>query len=82
MVKVLAEEKKAMVLSPALFDVVNKMLKNDEEHGSGEVQMLCELFLGDRKSYGFATETTREIPANVPFGILCTTEMSYAARLV
>jgi hypothetical protein len=82
MVKVLAEEKKAMVLSPELFDVVNKMLKNDEEHGSGEVQMLCELFSGERTSYRFATETTREIPANVPFGILGTTQMPYAARLV
>lgn len=82
LVKVLAEEKKGMVLSPELFDVLNKMLKNDEEHGSGEVQMLCELFSGERTSYRYATEKTREIPANVPFGILGTTQMPYAARLV
>ena len=82
LVKVLSEEKKAMVLSPELFDVVNKMLKNDEDHGSGDVQMLCELFSGERTSYRFATETTREIPANIPFGILGTTQMPYAARLV
>ena len=82
LIKVLSEEKKAMVLSPELFDVVNKLLKNDEEHGSGEIQMLCELFSGERTSYRYATEKTREIPGNVPFGILGTTQMPYAARLL
>ena len=37
LVKVLSEENKAMVLSPELYDVLNKMLKNDEENGLGEV---------------------------------------------
>lgn len=48
LVKVSSKEKKAMMLSPELFD--NKMLKNDEEHGSSEVQILCELFSGERTS--------------------------------
>lgn len=82
LVKVLSEENKAMVLSPELYDVLNKMLKNDEENGSGEVQMLCELFSGERTSFRYASEKTREIPANVPFGILGTTQMPFAARII
>ena len=58
-----------MVVSPELYDVLNKMLKNEEENGSGEVQIFCELFSGERTSYRFATEKTREIPENLPFGI-------------
>ncbi len=82
LVKVLSEQNKAMVLSPELYDVLNKLLRNDEENGSGDVQMLCELFSGERTSYRFATEKTREIPANIPFGILGTTQMPFAARLI
>ena len=59
-----------MVVSPELNDVLNKLLRNDEENGSGDVQMLCELFSGERTSYRFATESTREIPGSIPFGIL------------
>ena len=82
LVKVLSEQNKAMVLSPELYDVLNKLLRNDEENGSGDVQMLCELFSGERTSYRFATEKTREIPGNIPFGILGTTQMPFAARLI
>ena len=82
LVKVLSEQNKAMVLSPELYDVLNKLLRNDEESGSGDVQMLCELFSGERTSYRFATNKTREIPANIPFGILGTTQMPFVARLI
>ena len=56
LVKCIVEQRRAVV-SPELYDVLNKMLKNEEENGSGEVQMLCDLFLGERMSYRFATET-------------------------
>ena len=50
LVKVLSEQNKAMVLSPELYDVLNKLLRNDEESSSGDVQMLCELFSGERNN--------------------------------
>ena len=53
---IITEQKKGVVVSPEVYDVLNKMLKNEEENGSGEVQMLCELFLGERTSYKYATE--------------------------
>ena len=63
-----------------LYDVLNKLLRNDEENGSGDVQMLCELFSGEKTSYRFATEKTREIPGNIPFGMLGTTQMPFERR--
>ena len=39
--KVLSEQNKAMMLSPELYDVLNKLLRNDEESRSGNGQMLC-----------------------------------------
>ena len=65
LIKTLAEQIKGIVLSPEVFDVLNKILKNDEENRSGEVQMLCELFSGERTSYRFQV--------NIPFVILGTT---------
>jgi hypothetical protein len=82
LVKTLSQVKKAMVLSPELYDVLNKMLKNDEENATGEVQMLCELFSGEHTSFRFATETIREIPENTPFGILGTTQVPFGARII
>ena len=67
---------------PTIYDVPNKLLRNDEENGSRDVQMLCELFSGERTSYRFATEKAREIQGNIPFGILGTTQMPFAARLI
>ena len=82
LVKTLAEQKKTIVVSPEVFDVLNKILKNDEENGCGEVQMLYELFSGERTSYRLASESTREIPANIPFVILGTTQLPFAAQVI
>ena len=82
LVKTVAEHKKAFVVSPEVFDVVNKLLKSDEDNATGDVQILCELFSGESSSYRYATERTREIPANVPFSILGCTQVPYAARLL
>ena len=82
LIKCLSEQKKAVVVSPEIYDVLNKMMKHDEENGSGEIQMLCELFSGERTLYRFATGKTREIPENVPFAIIGCTQVPFAARLV
>ena len=38
LVKTVAEHKKAFVVSPEVFDVVNKLLKSDEDNATGDVR--------------------------------------------
>ena len=82
LVKILAEHNKAFIISPEVFEVLNKLLKLDEENATGDVQILCQLFSGESSSYRFATERTCEIPPNVPFSILGSAQVHYAARLL
>ncbi len=82
LVKCVSDQKRGVVVSPEVYDVLNRMLKNEEENGSGEVQMLCELFSGERTSYKYATEKTRNIGENVPFAIIGCTQVPFAARLI
>ena len=82
LVKNLSKQGKSFIASPELFDVVNKLLKNDEENGSGDVQLLCKLWSGESASYHFATESTREIDGNTPFSILGATQIQNAASLI
>ncbi len=82
LVKCISDQKRGVVVSPEVYDVLNRMLKNEEENGSGEVQMLCELFSGERTSYKYATEKTRNIGENVPFAIIGCTQVPFAARLI
>lgn len=56
--KCLVEQKKAFLCSPEVYDVLNKLLKSDEENGTGDVQLLCELFSGECTSFRYATEST------------------------
>ena len=79
LVKTVAEHNKAFIVSPKVFEVLNKLLKSDEDNATGDVQILCQLFSGESSSYRFATERTREIPANIPFSILGSTQVPYAA---
>lgn len=82
LVKTVADNKKAYIVSPEVFEVLNKLLKSEEKNATGDVQVLCQLFSGKSSSYRFTTEKTREIPANVPFSILGSTQVPYAARLL
>ena len=82
LVKTVSGHKKAFVASPEVFEVLNKLLKSDKDNATGDVQILCELFSGESSSYRYATERTREIPSNVPFSILGSTQVPYAARLL
>jgi len=81
-VKTVAEHKKAFIVSPKVFEVLNKLLKSDEDNTTGDVQILCQLFSGESSSHRFATERTREIPHNIPFFILGSTQVPYTARLL
>ena len=82
LLKCMSEQKRGIVVSPEVYDVLNKMMKNEEEDGSGEVQMLCELFLGERLSYKYATGKTRNIGENVPFAIVRCMQVPFAALLI
>lgn len=82
LVKAIAKIGQAFIISPEIYEVINKLLKSDEDNATGDAQMLCQLFSGERSSYRFATEQVREIPANVPFSIVGTTQVPYAARLI
>ena len=82
LVKLLATQKKGIILSPEVFDILNKLMKSDEENATGDVQLLCKLFSGERCSYHYSTEETRVIPPNTPFSILGSTQLLNAAKLV
>ena len=70
LVKHIATKGTAFLVSPEIFDVINKLLKNDDENGSGDAMLLCKLFSGEPSSYNYSTEQTRDIPSNTPFSIL------------
>ena len=57
-------------------------MKSDEDNATGDVQLLCKLFSGERSSYSYSTEETRVIPPNTPFSILGSTQLLNAAKLV
>ena len=82
LVKLIANKKKGIILSPEVFDIINKLLKSDEDNATGDVQLLCKLFSGERCSYHFSTEESRVIPPNTPFCLLGSTQLVNAAKLI
>lgn len=78
----IAANKKGIILSPEVFDVLNKLMKSDEDNGTGDVQLLCKLFSGESSTYHFSTENTRVIKAETPFCILGSTQLTNAAKLI
>ena len=82
LVKILANFKKGFILLPEIFDVLNKLLKSDEDNATGDVQLLCKLFSGEISSYHFSTEQSRVITSDTPFCILGSTQLINAAKLI
>ncbi|XP_028408491.1 uncharacterized protein LOC114540209 [Dendronephthya gigantea] len=82
LIKHLSVHGTGFIVSPEVSDVLNKLLKSDEETCSGDAMVLCKLFSGERISFHYATENTREIDANTPFSILGSTQMPNAAKLI
>ena len=80
--KPLRKMARGFVVSPEVFDLLNKLLKSDDENATGDAQLLCELFSGERVSYRYASEKTRQIGCNVPFSIVGATQVPFAARLI
>ena len=82
LVKTISKQGKAFVVSPELFDILNKLLKNDEDNATGDVQLLCKLWSGESASYHFVTEATREIESNTAFSLLGSTQIQNVALLI
>ena len=82
LIKTVADNNKAFLLSGEIYDVLFKLLKSDEENATGDVQALCQLFSGEEALFRYATERTWEIAVNTPFCILGATQIPFAARLV
>lgn len=80
--KLLATQKRGFMLLTEVFDVLNKLVKSDEDNATGDVQLLCKLFSGERCSYHYSTEESRVIAANTPFSILGSTQIFNAAKLI
>ena len=80
--KLLSKEGQCFVCSPEIFDVLNKLLKSDEDNATGDIQLLCKLFTGEKCTYHYSTENVREIGPYTPFGLLGATQVSNAARLL
>jgi len=68
--------------SPEIFDILNKLLKNDDDNATEDVQLLCKLWSGEASSYHFAMGNTRSINANTPFSILGATQIQNAATII
>ena len=81
LVKQVAENGKAYLVSSEIYDILNKLM-TDDETSSGDVQLLCKLFSGERASYHYSTEKVREIPAKTPFSILRCTQMPNIAKVI
>ena len=47
LVKHLATKNSGFLVSPEIFDVINKLLKSDDENASGDAMLLCKLFSGE-----------------------------------
>ena len=72
---------KALVASPELFDILNKLFKNNEDNATGDIQLLCKLWSGESASYHFATEATQKVESNTAFSFLGSTQIQNAALL-
>eukprot|EP00112_Aurelia_sp_Birch-Aquarium-sp1_P015223 Seg3357.2 transcript_id=Seg3357.2/GoldUCD/mRNA.D3Y31 product="hypothetical protein" protein_id=Seg3357.2/GoldUCD/D3Y31 len=80
--KSLSSLKMGFMVSSEIFDVFHKLLKSDEDTASGDTQLLCQLFTGEKCTFRYAIERTQKIPANIPFSLLGATQVPYAALLL
>lgn len=65
-----------------VFDIINKLMKSDEDSATGDVQLLCKLFSGKCSLYHYSTKDIRHIPANTASSILGSTQLLNAAKLI
>lgn len=59
-----------MILSPEIFDIINSLLESDEYNGTGDIQVMCKMFSGEKCTYHYSTENPRIIELNTPFCFL------------
>ena len=79
LVKQKAECRKAYMVSFKIYDVLNKLLKCDDETASSH-SVSC--FLAKELPITTAPKKLEKIPANTPFSILGCTQIQNAAKLI
>lgn len=77
-IKLLENRKKGIVLSPEVFNILNKLLKSDDVNTMGDIQLLCKLYSGEKNS----TKESQVIPCNTPYCILGFMQLLNAAKLI
>lgn len=82
LIKLLATHKRGFLLSLEVFDVLNKLMKSGEDNATGDIQLPCKLFSGERCSYHYLSEESYVIPANTRFSSLRFTQVFNAAKLI
>ena len=82
LVKQITNNGNAYLVSLEIYDALNKLLKSDDETATGDIQLLCKLFSGERATYHYSTEKVHEIPQNTPFSILGSTQIQNAPKLI
>ena len=65
-----------------LFDILNKVFKNNEDNATGDIQLLRKLWSGESASYHFATEATRKVESNTAFSLLGLPQIQNIALLI
>nr|XP_054765319.1 uncharacterized protein LOC129272112 [Lytechinus pictus] len=60
LLKQIAANGKAMIVSGEIYDILFKLIKNDNDSGSGDTTLLCELFSGEDEHAKQLNENIRE----------------------
>lgn len=70
LIKILSKDGKAFIVNSEIKEFLMTLLHNDDQNGSGDVQLLCKLFSGETSQYTFATESSRNLTEDTSFSIL------------
>lgn len=67
--KILSTTHKGYIICTEIFDTLFKLLKGDNDTGTGDSAIFCELFSGEQVSLSYGTQAKRDIPQKMPFCI-------------
>ena len=82
LVKLLENQNQGSILFPEVFDILNKLLKSDEDTMPLGTEALMQAVLRRTMFVPLLTEESRVIPANTPLSILGSTQLLNVAKLI
>ena len=68
--KLLANNNAAYIVNPEISDYLLKVLKNNDENYSGDMELLCKLYSGESCCLKYSTENSRTIKEDCTLCIL------------